>query len=380
MRVFEVMESTIGGTRRHLVGLVRGLVEAGDEVHLCVAVEREPRFRGDLDQLAALGVHVHEIPMARSISPGSDWRHVKQLTKLFKQYQPDVVHTHSSKAGVLGRVAAGRAGCTATVHTPHTFAFLFDNMFSAPKRYLFKAIETHLAKRTARMIAVSEGEAATMSAARVVANERVRVVPNGVDPAAWKTASATDRASIGVPVDAPMVLVAGLLNAAKGQDLAIDAIGKLDGVHLVLAGHGEDQAALESQVKRLGLQARVHLLGWREDLAGLMAAADLLLLPSRWEGMPYVVLEAMAAGKPVLATRVDGARDLVQDGVNGALVDVGDCAGLAKGLGELLSLSPTELDAMGRAGQARIEAGYTTKHMVAATRRVFEEAIGASQR
>ncbi len=383
MRVLLVMESTIGGTRRHLVDLAGGLVRAGEEVHLCVAAERQASFRADLARLASAGAHVHELPMLRSIAPRTDWAHMRTLQRLIAKLKPDVVHTHSSKAGALGRLAASRAGCRALVHTPHTFAFLFDNMFSAPKRRVFRWIETRLAKRTTRMIAVSAGERDTMVNAHVIPAERVRVVPNGVEPGGWQTAEAYAPSELGLDASAQIVLVVGLLNSAKGQDLAIRALAAeplaaRPRVQLVLAGHGEDLPALQALANELKLTDRVHFLGWRDDIPRLMASSDVVLLPSRWEGMPYVVLEAMAAGKPVVATRVDGARDLIESGETGYLVPVGDVPGLSNALARVLDGGLGALAEVGARAQARVAAGYTIDHMVAATRQVYEEAREAA--
>lgn len=379
MRVLQVMESTIGGTRRHLVDLCHGLLAAGDEVHVVAAAERQASFREDLARLAEAGAAVTELPMVRSIAPGTDWRHKNELRERIRAVQPDVVHTHSSKAGALGRVAAKGAPGLAVVHTPHTFAFLFDRMFSAPKRRLFRAIETRLARATTRMIAVSEGERETMVRAGVVAPERVCVVPNGVDPERWRAARALERAELDVGPDAELVLVVGLLNSAKGQDLALRALaaGPLaarPGAVLLLAGHGDDRAALEALAVELGVADRVRFLGWRDDVPALMATADVVLLPSRWEGMPYVVLEAMAAGKPVVATRVDGARDLVEEGRTGLVVDVGDVDAIAGAVARVLDGELGALDAVGARAAARIDERFTLEHMVAETRAVYEEA------
>lgn len=383
MRVLVVMESTIGGTRRHLVDLAGGLVEAGDEVHLCVAAERQASFRDDLAALSAKGAVVHELAMVREVAPRTDWAHKNRLRALIREVAPDVLHTHSSKAGALGRLAARGTSCRALVHTPHTFAFLFDRMFSAKKRRLFRWIETLLAKRTTRMIAVSEGERETMVRAGVVPAERVRVVNNGVDPGLWEGATPYTRAELGLAADARLVLVAGLLNSAKGQDFAIRALaeGVLTGrgdVELLLAGHGDDLAALQALAAELGVQDHVHFLGWRDDVPRLMASCDVALLPSRWEGMPYVVLEAMAAGKPVVATRVDGARDLVEEGRTGLVVDVGDVPALAQALDRVLSGALGELDAIGARARARVAERFTIQHMVQATREVYEEARAAT--
>jgi len=379
VRVLQVMESTIGGTRRHLVDLCHGLLAAGDEVHVVAAAERQASFREDLARLAEAGATVTELPMVRSIAPGTDWRHKNELRARIRAVQPDVVHTHSSKAGALGRVAAKGAPGLAIVHTPHTFAFLFDRMFSAPKRRLFRAIETRLARATTRMIAVSEGERETMVRAGVVAPERVCVVPNGVEPERWRAARALERAELDVGPHAELVLVVGLLNSAKGQDLALRALaaGPLaarPGAVLLLAGHGDDRAALEALAVELGVADRVRFLGWRDDVPALMATTDVVLLPSRWEGMPYVVLEAMAAGKPVVATRVDGARDLVEEGRTGLVVDVGDVDAIAGAVARVLDGELGALDAVGARAAARIDERFTLEHMVAGTRAVYEEA------
>lgn len=372
------MECTIGGTRRHLVDLAGGLADCGDDVHLVVAVERMAAFRADLEALEARGCTVHELPMVRSISPKKDLAHKRAIAKLLREIEPDVVHTHSSKAGVLGRSASMSTGIGARVHTPHTFAFLFDAMFSAPKRLLFRGIEKQLAKSTDRMIAVSQGEASTMIEAGVVAREKVCVVANGVDPERWSGVPPASRQELGIPGSGVMVLVAGLLNSAKGQDLAIEALQQTRSseVYLALAGHGEDLESLQALAVSLGVEQRVRFLGWRDDVPALVAAADIVLLPSRWEGMPYVVLEAMAAARPVVATRVDGATDLVVPGQTGELVDVQDVAGIAQALDRMAELSAQRRAELGHAGEARIRSAYSIEHMVAATRDVFRSALG----
>jgi glycosyltransferase involved in cell wall biosynthesis len=173
------------------------------------------------------------------------------------------------------------------------------------------------------------------------------------------------------------------LNTAKGQDLAIEALAQeplaaRKNVRLLLAGHGEELPALEALVAKHGLEQAVMFLGWRDDLPKLMAMTDLVLLPSRWEGMPYIVLEAMAAGKPVVATRVDGASDLVSPGETGELVDIGDSAGMARAVAGLFELGDGALAGLGAGGRARLLESYTIEHMVAATRGVFREAIRES--
>ena len=183
------MECTIGGTRRHIGDVTRGLLSRGWQVHLAVSAERTPGFRADLAELAEGGASIHEIPMVREVSALKDRSHTLAITDLIRDVGPDLVHTHSSKGGALGRRAARDAGCKAIVHTPHTYSFLFGEMFGPFKRWAFRTLERRLSRLAHRVVAVSEDEAATMRASGVVSSEKVRVVPNGIDPEPFKEGS-----------------------------------------------------------------------------------------------------------------------------------------------------------------------------------------------
>jgi glycosyltransferase involved in cell wall biosynthesis len=384
MRVLHVMEATIGGTRRHLVDVVLGQVAAGLDVHVTAACERHAEFRGDLERLARAGVDVQELPMVREIEPLTDFAHVRALTKRVRSVRPDVVHTHSSKAGVLGRVASLRAGCGARVHTPHTFAFLFANMFGAAKRRLFRSVEVALARRTHLVVAVSAGEKATMCRERVVHPEQVRVVKNGIDPAPFESAlpySARELLGRESRPDALLVGVVGLLNVAKGQDLAVRALARpgCERFELVLAGHGEMEGALRTLAAELGVQERVTFLGWRRDVPRILRSLDALLLPSRWEGLPYVVLEAMAAGTPIVAARVDGAVELVEDGVSGFTHAIESTEELGAALVRTAACTHEQRRALGAAGRALVSREYTLTTMVERLSAVYVEAVALAR-
>lgn len=376
------MEATIGGTRRHLLDAVLAQRGLGLSVAVVAAAERMPAVRGDFERMRAAGAAVEELPMQRAIRPFTDWRHMRALERALRRWRPDVVHTHSSKAGVLGRMASLQTGIGVRVHTPHTFAFLFGAMFSPRKRAMFRAIEAELGKRTQRVVAVSESEAETIRRSGVVPAERVVTVPNGLDPAPYRAAQPLDREALGFERGRPLLITVGLLNAAKGQDLAIEALGdpRLAPVQLMLVGHGEDRPALERRIDELGLGQRVRLLGWRDDVPALLRTADGLLLPSRWEGMPYAVLEAMAAGLPVIAAAVDGARELVQPGVSGWLCPVEDVEAMRAALGEFAALSPSARQRLGRAGEQRLGERYSLERMAQGLAEVYAQAAAQSVR
>lgn len=373
------MEATIGGTRRHLRDVALAQRAEGVDVAVAASALRMPEVRRDFAMLREAGVDVHEVPMVREIRPAVDTRHLLELRRLLKRLQPDVVHTHSSKGGALGRVASLSTGIGRRVHTPHTFAFLFSAMFSGHKRRIFRGVETYLGRRTDRIVAVGESEAATIRASGVVPAERVVVVPNGIDASPWRGAPALDRAQLGVPDGVPLAAVVGLLNVAKGQDVLLRAMALEPArrLHLLVVGHGEDEAALRALADELGIAARVHFLGWRADVPGILAAVDFVVLPSRWEGLPYIVLEAMAAEKPVVATDVDGARELVREGQTGFVARREDPMDLARALALALALDPKQRATMGAAGAALQAARYDQRTMARALVTLYEGVLGA---
>jgi glycosyltransferase involved in cell wall biosynthesis len=368
------MEATIGGTRRHLVDLAGGQQARGHEVHLAVATARDPGFPADLERLEGLGVGVTRIPMARSVRPGRDWADYRALCRLVRELHPDIVHSHSSKAGVLGRLASLRTGVGRRVHTPHTFAFLFGALFGPLQRAVYRSIESGLARRTERLIAVSPSEGESFERSRVVSPDRVRVVPNGIDPGPFEAAEALDVSRLGLDPEQPGAVVIGLVYAAKGQDLALECLAApgLERLQIIFAGPGELEE-LRAQAARLGVDRRVRVLGPRDDVPRLLAAADFLLLPSRWEGMPYVVMEAMAAAKPVVATPVDGARDLIVHGSTGRRAARIAAPALAEEIGALLACDADQRAAMGRAGQERVRSSFSVDTMVEGTLAVYRE-------
>jgi glycosyltransferase involved in cell wall biosynthesis len=268
VRVLLVMECTIGGTRRHLSDLVHGLLGRGVEVEVACAARRDPRMRQDMASFAAAGARVHELPMVRAITPHRDAWHAARLWALVLDRRFDVVHTHSSKAGALGRTAALLGSGAVRIHTPHTYAFSFDGGAgqggeAAGPRGLILSTERLLSRVTDRVIHVSDSERAEGAALRVVPDGRQRVVHNGIEPArfARRAGGAELRAELGIPKDARVVGSIGLLNDAKGHDVLVEAAARLPtDVHLLIVGQGEREAALRERAARLGLRARLHLL------------------------------------------------------------------------------------------------------------------------
>jgi len=393
LRVLQVMECTIGGTRRHLRDLVHGLLRRGVEVEVACAALRDPRMRADMEAMQAAGAVVHEIPMVRRISPSRDLWHALRLAGLILDRRFDVIHTHSSKAGALGRAAGLLCSGAVRVHTPHTFAFSFVDGHAGQGGEgvgpvgLVLATERLLGRCTQAMIHVSASERDEGQGFRVVPPARARVVPNGIDPApfaaALQPAGARDglragaRQELGLPEAARVVGGVGLLNDAKGFDVLVAAAPLLPpDVRLLVVGHGERESALRAQAASLGVGSRVHFAGWRDDLPRMHAAMDVFALPSRWEGLPYALLEALASGLPCVSTDVNGSRDVLHgDPPCGLLVPREDPAALAGALSRLLD-EPQLRSRLSALGPPRVESAFTVDAMLDATLALYRELLG----
>lgn len=192
--------------------------------------------------------------------------------------------------------------------------------------------------------------------------DRVAYLPNFVDD--FAASPPADRAVLGVPEDAKLVLALGRLHPVKGFDTLIHAMQAVPGAHLVIAGEGPERAALTALIARLDLRDRVHLAGWRQDVGALLKAVDLFVSSSRHEPLGNMVLEAFSATTPVVAAAAEGPLELIHDGIDGMLVPIDDARALAAAIGRVLA-DPGLHAALGNAGRARFEAEFSEPVVVA---------------
>ncbi|HUC24071.1 MAG TPA: glycosyltransferase [Streptosporangiaceae bacterium] len=320
---------------------------------------------GRLTELAsAHGVEIVVDPVLKAtIDPVADVRAVRWLSSLLSDYKPDVVHTHCAKAGTIGRLAARRAGTRRIVHTYHGFPF--HEFQSRARRCAYIAVEQRLGRITDVGLCVGTGVAVEAIRRGLIAPERVRTIgvvvdgPTGADvPRPVTTESrAQARRLLGIAGDQFVVGAVGRLAYQKAPDhfvAAISALGRRDVVG-VWVGGGE----LANRTARLSRKAGQHVVfcGERADVAAVLPAFDVFALPSRYEGLPIAVAEAMASGVPVVATAVNAVADLVEPGVTGLLVPPGRPELLASAVGHLLD-SPAEAASLARAARRRIGARY----------------------
>ncbi len=321
-----------------------------------VLITGEP---GMLDQEAEAlpGVDFHQVlTMVRPLRPWRDLRALVSLTLLLRTLKPAIVHTHSSKAGVLGRLAAWFAGVPIIIHTIHGFGL---TPHQHPLiRHALLAMERIVARVTTRFFAVSEASRCQGVYLRLFPADRCAVIRSGVDLAAFRQGRVDVKAKkeeLGLEPAGPVV---GMIAPFKPQKAPLDFVRMAELVHrarpdvqFLLVGDGELRGVVEVALARLELSSRTRLTGWRRDVPEIMRCLDVFVLTSLWEGLPRVYLEALASGVPVVGTRVDGAAEVVRDGLTGFLTEPGDVRALAERVLHVLA-HPEEANRMGRNGQA----------------------------
>lgn len=321
-----------------------------------ILITGEPGLLDD-DARTLPGVEFHQVPsLVREIRPLADLRALLALALLLRRLKPAIVHTHSSKAGILGRLAARLAGVPVVIHSIHGFGFTRDQ--SAPVRRALIALECLAAKITTRFFAVSEANRQLGVALGLFPGSRCTVIRSGVDVAAIRKTGVDTTAKkreLGLEPGRPVV---GMVAPMKPQKAPLDFVRmaarvarKKPETQFLYVGDGELREAMEAEITRLDLVKSFRLAGWRRDVPALMRCLDVFVLTSLWEGLPRVYLEALASGVPVVGTRVDGAAEVIRDGVNGYLLAPGDVQGMAERVLTLLA-NPTLAADMGRRGES----------------------------
>jgi glycosyltransferase involved in cell wall biosynthesis len=348
--------------RHFLLPLMRGIRARG---HTVIGVCAEGPL---LAQVRAEGFRVVGLPFARRVSPLAHLRAFAALVRLFRAERPDLVHAHMPISGFLARLAARCAGVPRIAYTCH--GFWFNNPGPWPRRAAGFVMEWLAGRVTDVYLTVSQEEAA--DARRLHLSARAVAVGNGRDPAVFRpdpAARARIRAALSVPEDRVVVIAVSRLVRHKGYPELAAAMRDVPDAELWVVGErlasdrGDDMVAV---LRDAGLGARLRLLGYREDVAALLAAADIFALPSHFEGLPMSVIEAMLTGLPVVATDIRGPREQVVDGVTGVVVPPRQVAGLAAALGRLAG-DPGLRAAMGAAGRDRARALYDEAAVISRT-------------
>jgi glycosyltransferase involved in cell wall biosynthesis len=351
--------------RHFLLPLMRGARARGHEV---IGVCADGPL---LDDVRAEGFRIETPPLERRISPAALWRAYRALERIFLAEKPDLVHAHMPISGFLARLAARRAGVPCIAYTCH--GFLFNQPGPWPRRAAGLAMEW-LAGRVTNIFTTVSTEEADDARRLHIATHAV-AVGNGRDPARFRpdpAARAAFRARLGVPQETVVVVAVSRMVRHKGYPELLAAMRDVPAELWVVgerlaSDHGED---MEPYFANAGLGARLRRLGYRTDVAEILAAADIFALPSHFEGLPMSIIEAMLAELPVVATDIRGPREQVVDGETGLLVPPADAPALANALRRLSADAPLRAR-MGEGGRARAVALYSEAAVVDRTLNVL---------
>ncbi len=375
LRVLHVITRMIVGGAQENTMLSCALIDP-EQFPSTLLTGPETGVEGELHtESCARGVRlVIEPSLVRRLSPWHDLTATFRLWRTMRQGRYDVVHTHSSKAGILGRVAAWLAGVPVIVHTTHGWGFNRHQPWHVYWLYVY--LERFCARLSAAIIVVGTPNRDEGLALGIGRREQYRLIRSGIEIQSFRDVAmsrAEARERLGLP---PESFVIGSVGRLGEQKAPLDLLAAFVPVaaarpetRLVYVGDGPQRAELEAAVARAGLTGRVHLAGLRRDVPELLRAFDVFALASHWEGLPRVFPQAMAAGLPIVATLVDGAPDAITPGENGWLVAVGDMAAMADRLGALAA-EPALARRMGAAGLARVDE-FDARRMVAALTELY---------
>ena len=359
--IYLITELSIGGAQNALTRLLSGLDRASYEPYVACL------YNGDgvaAESIRQLGIPVTDLGMKFKRNLGAFFR----IYRLLRKVKPDILHTLMFHANIPGRIIGRLTGVPIIISSERTMEM--ESRF----RLWLNQLTAHLADR---ITCVSQKVADFAIREIKIPQEKIIIIPNGIsmDQYSHIRSLSEERISLGLP-EGLLIGTVSRAHPIKGLAILLDAFAMLlidrPQVHLVLVGSGPQLHELQQQANKLGLEGHVIFLGERRDIPSILAAIDIFVLPSLFEGMPNAVLEAMASGLPVVATSVGGTPEVIMDGVTGLLVPPGNPTALTNAMVRLLE-DPGLRSEMGQAAYMRVKQYYTQEQMVQKTELLYQD-------
>ncbi len=338
-----------------------------------------------VEEARSKGIPLTIVPhLVRQISPLHDLLALLKLTQIIRRGQYTIVHTHSSKAGILGRLAARLARTPIIVHTVHGWSF--HDYMSPLTRKIYIGLEQRMAKLSDALIVVAEQDIAKGLAAGIGQPNQYHLIRSSIpledfDPAKYSRQEV--RQELGLPTDAPVIGNVGRFSPQKNPLVWAQVAGligrALPQARFLLVGDGPLRHELQENLAQEGIAERTVLTGLRRDVPRLLAAMDIFLLTSLWEGLPRVIPQAMAMRLPIVAARVDGIAEAVQNGVTGYLFDPDDTNGMAQACVTLIN-DLAMRKAMGARGRELALKNYDLRHMLTQIDSLYQHLLEKNRR
>jgi glycosyltransferase involved in cell wall biosynthesis len=318
IRVIHVAEAA-GGVERYLQGLLKySDHQSIEDILICSQNYDTSKFKD-------IASKIYQVSMAHGISFSADRSAIKQIRKLVKKMEPDVVYAHSSKAGALTRLACLGLKIP-VIYNPHGWAFNMRQ--SKLKTCAYRLIEKIQAPFTTKIVCISKSEQKSALDNKICKSDKLEVIPNGIDFAEIDKAKKITRKELGIPEDAFVVGQVGRLTRQKAPDIFVEMASRVKqevpNAYFLMVGNGDQEAEIRQKIKSLGLEDSFLITGWVENPTSYINCMDVATLLSRWEGFGLVLAEYMYCRVPIVATKVDAIPYVVEDDVNGLLVDVDD--------------------------------------------------------
>lgn len=371
----------VGGPAHHVINLSHGL--ARQYPTLLVAGQVDEGEADMSDEAVQKGVELLVFPeLGRRVRPWQDLVALAKLIRLFRRVRPEVVHTHTAKAGTLGRIAAVIARVPVRIHTFH--GHVFRGYFGPLTTWLVLGVERLLARFSTRIVAISQSQAAEISERfRICPRSRIEVIPLGLDldrfrPERIEATRGELRSELGAG-DCPIVTIVGRLVPIKNHDLFLEvaALLRRQGREclFVVVGGGPEAERLQLRSKELDLTEQVRFLGWRKDLDRIYADSDLVVLTSNNEGTPVSLIEALASGCAVVSTDVGGVSDVLEQGRLGVLAPPGDATAFAHAIADLLD-QPEVRRELGRRGAIAARSRFGVDRLLREVEELYGRLLG----
>lgn len=370
-----------GGSSENTLLSAIGLAKRGYKVDVLFGRTEDAHVEL-LKEARELGVEfIEEEDLVRDIHPVKDITAYNQIVRFLGDNRYDIVHAHSSKAGLICRFAASRAGIRAVVYTPH--GHVFYGYFGQPLTSFIILAEKAAARVTDRIIGLTPAECEEWIERGVGRREQYVAIPSGLDFRMMEDRAFTDRdlkEELGIPREHKLIGSIGRFVGVKGYEFFIEAASMLirerPDAHFVLAGDGPLHIKFKELIDKRGLEGRFHLIGWQEHTASVLKALDVFILPSLNEGMGRVLVMAMYYGKPVIATRVGGVPSIVSD-ETGLLINPRSPEAIRTAVSDLLD-DPERASEMAERGRERVLSGYSAEKMVNDLDALYKELLEKS--
>ncbi|MFQ5824317.1 MAG: glycosyltransferase family 4 protein [bacterium] len=378
IKILHITEPTIDGVKTHVVDLLAHLNKDTFQITLIYSIHRsDPNFKSELAFLESRGIQTFPCTISGQIRPMEDWIVFLNILNFIRNNKFDIVHGHSSKAGFIARLASKIVHVPVIIYTPHAFPFQNNHSYVKSLGYIY--LEKLAAKFCDRIICVSQEEKKVAVSNKIAPVTKFQVIPNAINFNKFRFTKPVNLQQIypNFIQDGDLIITTvGRISYQKAPEIFVKAASivakELNNTKFLYIGSGELRETMERLALKLGLRNRMIFTGYRNDVFDLLKSSDIFVLSSRYEGLPYSILEAMALKLPVVATNVTGTSELVINGKTGILVPPENDKALGRGILSLIK-NPKARKKLGMAGYKHVLENYDLDTMIRLTEDLYEQ-------